>query len=540
MNPWWHKKLAAVGLALTSSLIGVAALAIGSRAQSPQKAPRQNSQITTTSSQPIEIAGFSSSQAATEAQLEQKLLAIPDAARAESDLRHLTSAPHVAGTEGSHRVAEWLRDQYRSYGFDAEIATYNVWLPAPREIKLELVKPKHENIDSPEPPVPGDLDTWNKHTAPAYNAYSPSGDVTAPVVYVNYGMADDYRELARLGINVEGKIVIARYGRGYRGIKAVLAEQHHAAGLILFSDPQDDGFAAGDIFPDGPWRPLGGIQRGSILYTQIYPGDPLTPGTPSVAGAKRISATDAASLPRIPTIPISAQDASTILKDLDGRHVPRNWQGSLPFTYHIGAGRVRVHMKIAMDYRQRPLYDVIATLHGSVDDQWVLIGNHHDAWVYGAADPNSGTASLLEAARAIGELVRSGWHPRRTIVICNWDGEEPGLLGSTEWVEQHRTELQSKAVAYINTDVGVSGPNFTASASPSLSNLIRAVARQVRDPDTGEMVYDAWTEHSASGRTELSGIARQIPGAHAPGEAPVGALGSGSDYSPFFDFAGIP
>ena len=541
MNPSWRKEVAAVSLAIASSIVGTLGLAMVSRAQSAQMpASSPNAQVITAANPPIEIAGFSSSRAATEAQLEQKFLSIPDAARAESDLRHLTSAPHVAGTEASHRVAEWLRDQYRSYGFDAEIVTYSVWLPAPREIKLELVKPKRENIDSPEPSVPGDLDSWNKHATPAYNAYSPSGDITAAVVYVNYGMADDYRELARLGISVEGKIAIARYGRGYRGIKAVLAEQHHAAGLILYSDPQDDGFAAGDTFPDGPWRPLGGIQRGSILYTQIYPGDPLTPATASLPGVKRISPTDAASVPRIPTLPISAQDASTILKDLDGRHVPRNWQGSLPFTYHIGAGRVRVHMKITMDYRQRPLYDVIATLHGSLDDQWVIVGNHHDAWVYGAADPNSGTASLLETARALGELVHSGWHPRRTIMICNWDGEEPGLLGSTEWVEQHREELQSKAVAYVNTDVGVSGANFTASASPSLSNLIRAAARRVPDPNTGESVYDAWAQHSASGRTELSGIARQTPGARTPGEAPVGALGSGSDYSPFFDFAGIP
>lgn len=540
MNPWWRAKLAADALALACVLIGIIPFARALRAQSTQAAPNPPNPPAAAANQSIEIAGFSSAGAAAEAQLERRFAAMPEAARAESDLRHLTSVPHVAGTEASHRVAEWLRDQYRSYGFDAQIATYNVWLPSPREIKIEMVKPKRQNLDSPEPPIPGDLDTWTKHVTPAYNAYSPSGDVTAPVAYVNYGMTEDYRELARLGVSVDGKIVIARYGRGYRGVKAVLAEQHHAAGLILYSDPQDDGFAAGDTFPEGPWRPLGGIQRGSILYTQIYPGDPLTPGVASLPGAKRIPAADAASLPRIPTLPVSAQDASLILKDLDGRHVPRNWQGALPFTYHLGAGRVRVHMKIAMDYRLRPLYDVIATLHGSLDDQWVVVGNHHDAWVYGAADPNSGTASLLEMARSLGELVRSGWRPRRTIVICNWDGEEPGLLGSTEWVEQHRAELQSKAIAYINTDVGVSGPNFTASATPSLSDLIRAVARQVPDPNTGQSVYDAWVEHSASGRTELSGVARQVPRARANGEAPIGTLGSGSDYSPFFDFAGIP
>jgi N-acetylated-alpha-linked acidic dipeptidase len=535
MNPWWGKRLATYSSFLLCLLLGASVPSLLGRAQQAQAAQPSNA-----IDQSAQITGFDAARAAAEARLERKFIAIPDAARAESNLRHLTATPHLAGTGASHRVAEWLRDQYRSYGFDAEIVTYSVWLSMPREIKLELLKPKRENLALPEPGSPGDLDTWNKHATPAYNAYSPSGDVTAPVVYVNYGMAEDYRELARLGISVEGKIVIARYGRSYRGIKAALAQEHHASGLILYSDPQDDGYAAGDTFPEGPWRPLGGIQRGSILYTQIYPGDPLTPGIASIAGAKRILPADAASLPRVPTLPISAQDASAILKNLDGRHVPRNWQGALPFTYHIGSGHVRVHMKLVMDYRQRPIYDVIAKLRGTLDDQWVILGNHHDAWVYGAADPNSGTASLLETARALGELARSGWRPRRTIVICNWDGEEPGLLGSTEWVEQHLAELQSKAVAYVNTDVGVSGPNFTVSGSPSLDNLIRAVARQVPDPNTGETVYDAWSEHAASGRTELSGVARQTPAARAPGEAPVGTLGSGSDYSPFLDFAGVP
>jgi N-acetylated-alpha-linked acidic dipeptidase len=527
MNPLCRKPLAALSLAVPCLLFGTLLSALSGRAQYPAENSAQ-------------ISGFVPSRADAEELLEDKFLAIPNAARAESNLRHLTSAPHLAGTEASHRVAEWLRDQYRSFGFDAEVATYSVWLSMPHEIKLELIRPRHEALATPEPPIPADPDTYDKRAAPGYNTYSPSGDVTAPVVYVNYGMPDDYQELARLGISVEGDIVLARYGRGYRGIKAKLAEEHHASGLILYSDPQDDGYAAGDAFPKGPWRPMGGIQRGSILYTQIYPGDPLTPGVASTPGATRISPADAANLPHIPTMPISARDASVILKDLAGRHVPHSWQGALPFTYHIGAGRVRAHMKIVMDYRQRPIYDVIAKLHGSLDDQWVILGNHHDAWVYGAADPNSGTASLLETARALGELVHSGWKPRRTIVICNWGGEEPGLLGSTEWVEQHRAELQSKAVAYINTDVGVSGPDFSASASPSLDDLIRAATRRVPDPNSGSTVYDAWTLHSAGGRAELSGIARQSPGARTPGEAPVGALGSGSDYSAFLDFAGIP
>jgi len=536
MNPWWSKNRALTSLAVPCTLLAACLFALSGHAQEAQPSAPVNA----IPAESARIAGFAPARAAAEEQLEQKFLAIPTAARAESNLRHLTSAPHLAGTEASHRVAEWLRDRYRSFGFDADIVSYSVWLPMPREIRLEMIKPKREKLANPEPPVPGDSTSYDPRATPGYNTYSPSGDLTASVVYVNYGMVQDYQQLQRMGVSVEGRIVLARYGRCYRGIKAKLAEEHHAAGLILYSDPQDDGYAAGDTFPNGPWRPMGGIQRGSILYTQIYPGDPLTPGLASVPGAKRIAPADAASLPHIPTMPISAADASVILRAMNGRHVPQDWQGALPFTYHIGGGRVRLHMKLVMDYRERPIYDVIAKLHGSLDDQWVILGNHHDAWVYGAADPNSGTASLLETARALGELVRSGWTPRRTIVICNWGAEEPGLIGSTEWVEQHRAELQSKAIVYINTDVGVSGPNFAASASPSLNDLIRAATRQVPDPNTGETVYDAWSEHSAGGRVELSGVAPENPGERSAGDTAVGALGSGSDYSAFFDFAGVP
>jgi N-acetylated-alpha-linked acidic dipeptidase len=489
---------------------------------------------------PASIPGFAPARVAAERQLEQDFRSIPDAAHAESDLRHLTSAPHMAGTEASHRVAEWLRDQYRSFGFDAEIVSYSVWLSQPREVELELMKPAHRILASPEPPIDGDKASFDTRAVAAFNAYSPSGEVTAPVVYVNYGMPEDYRELARLGVSVEGKIAIARYGKGYRGIKAKLAEEHKAAGLILYSDPQDDGYAAGDTYPRGPWRPMSGIQRGSIVYTQIYPGDPLTPGVASTPDAKRLAPADAPALPRIPTMPISARDAGVILSRLGGRHVPHGWQGALPFTYHVGPGKAQVHMKLVMDYAQRPLYNVIAKLHGTLDDEWVVLGNHHDAWVFGAADPGSGTAAMLETGRALGELVRSGWKPRRTIVICAWDGEEPGLLGSTAWVEQNRAELQAKAVAYINTDVGVSGPNFTASATPSLKELVRDATRDVADPNTGLRVYDAWREHTISTREELSGTARRAPRAEISGNAPVGALGAGSDFCPFFDYAGIP
>ncbi len=486
------------------------------------------------------ITGFAPARVPAERQLEEKLRGIADAAHAESDLRHLTSEPHMAGTDASRRVAEWLRDQYRSFGFDAEIVTYSAWLPQPREVTLELTKPENKKLASPEQPIDVDRDTFDKRVGPAFNLYSPSGEVTAPVVYVNYGTQEDYRVLASSGVHVEGKIVLARYGKGYRGIKAKLADEHKALALILFSDPKDDGNAAGETYPNGPWRPMSGIQRGSIVYTQVYPGDPLTPGVAATPAAKRLAPADAASLPRIPTMPINAQDASVILANLGGQAVPPDWQGGLPITYHFGPGGAEVHMKLVMDYQQRPIYDVIAKLHGTSDDEWVVLGNHHDAWVFGAADPGSGTSAMLETGRALGELVRSGWKPRRTIVICAWDGEEPGLIGSTEWVEANRAELQAKAVVYINTDVGVSGPNFGASATPSLKALVRDVAREVEDPRTGRTVYDAWREHAAMAKGEMPGTGRQEPAADASGEAPLNALGSGSDYSAFFDHAGIP
>jgi N-acetylated-alpha-linked acidic dipeptidase len=486
------------------------------------------------------ISGFVPARVAAERQLEEKLRAIPDAAHAEADLRHLTSEPHMAGTEASHRVAEWLRDQYRSFGLDAEIVTYSAWLPQPREVTLELTKPENKKLASPEQPIDVDKDTFDKRVGTAFNVYSPSGEVTAPVVYVNYGTQEDYRTLASSGVHVEGKIVLARYGRNYRGIKAKLANEHKALALIIYSDPKDDGNVAGETYPNGPWRPMSGIQRGSIIYTQLYPGDPLTPGVAATPAAKRLAPADAASLPRIPTMPINAQDASAILGNLGGETVPADWQGGLPFTYHFGPGSAEVHLKLVMDYQQRPIYDVIAKLHGTADDQWVVLGNHHDAWVYGAADPGSGTTGMLETGRALGELARSGWKPRRTIVICEWDGEEPGLIGSTEWVEANRAELQAKAVAYINTDVGANGPNFGASATPSLKQLVRDAAREVEDPRTGQSVYEAWREHAAMAKGEVAGVARQEPVADSSGEVPLNSLGSGSDYSAFFDHAGIP
>ncbi|HUO34647.1 MAG TPA: M28 family metallopeptidase [Candidatus Acidoferrum sp.] len=493
------------------------------------------------------IAGFSPADTAVEQSLESKLLAIPDAQNAEANLRHLTSQPHLAGTEASHQVAEWLLGQYRSFGFDAHIVEYSVWLAFPKEISLEMIAPEKKTLATPEAPVPQDPQTSDKRAVRAYNTYSASGDVTAPIVYVNYGLPADYRELEKLGISVEGKIALARYGGAYRGIKAKVAEEHHAAALILYSDPADDGYQAGDTFPNGPWRPMSGIQRGSVAYMQIYPGDPLTPGiaaTPDLDPSKRLSPANAPSLPRIPVMPINAQDAAVLLSNLSGPHVPRAWQGGLPFTYHVGPGKSEAHMKVEMDYAQRPIYDVLAILHGQDDNQWVILGNHHDAWVFGAVDPSSGTASMLEAGRALGQLVRDGWKPKRTIVIAQWDGEEPGLLGSTEWVEGHMAELQAKAVAYINTDVGVAGPNFTPTSTASLDDFIRSVTREVSDPQSGLSVYDAWKARVASDRQSTTqrpaGNARPENLGADRSETPIAGLGAGSDYVAFFDHAGIP
>lgn len=481
-----------------------------------------------------EISGFVASRVTAEIELEQNFEKIPGPTQAESDLRHLTSQPHVAGTEGSHRTAEWLRDQFRSYGFDTEVVTYNAYLPLPRAVQLEMTAPEKISLATPEPPLDQDNNPDDSQLFPAVNDYSPSGDVTAPVIYVNYGAPDDYRMLDALGISVKGKLVLARYGRDYRGVKTKLAEDQGAVGIILYSDPADDGFTSGAAFPEGPWRPLEGVQRGSILYTQIRPGDPLVTDSPE---GKRLTPTEAPSLPHIPAIPISAKDAGVIFSHLGRERVPQGWQGGLPLAYHVGPGDAKMHLKVSMAYAQRPIFDVIAKLHGTSDDEWVVLGNHHDAWVYGAADPGSGTTGILEMARSLGELARSGWTPRRTIVICEWDAEEPGLIGSTDWVEANRAELQAKAVAYINTDVGVTGPNFSGAAVPSLKQFLRDATKDVPDPQSGKSVYSAWTERAGLASDQLfvssTGSSRQRRPA-------ISALGAGSDFSPFLDYAGIP
>lgn len=482
-------------------------------------------------SQEAPIRGFASARVAPQRALEQKLQRLPTAEAAERHLRFLTAEPHMVGTDGSRRVAEYVRDQLRAYGFEAGLVRYTAWLPHPRELKLELVAPERKSLATQEDPIAEDKDTSNPRIVPGFNAYSPSGEAAAQVVHANYGQPEDFRRLAEMGVSVEGRIVLARYGRNFRGVKARVAEEYKAAGLLIYSDPADDGYVAGDAYPRGPWRPMGGIQRGSILYTFQYPGDPLTPEAAATESAKRLDPAKAKSLPRILTMPISARDAQEILKHLNGPRI-REWQGGLPLTYHVGPGNARVRMKVAMDYQQRPLYNVVARLRGQNDNEWVVMGNHHDAWVFGAVDPSSGTAVMLETARALGELVRAGWKPRRTILLCAWDGEETGLLGSTEWVEENIEELRRKAVAYFNLDSAVSGPNFGASATPSLREFVRNVTREVPGTREGMSIYDAWRDRIRRAQQESRERPRR--------EVPLGNLGAGSDFTPFYHFGGIP
>jgi N-acetylated-alpha-linked acidic dipeptidase len=478
------------------------------------------------------IRGFAPERVAAQRALEEKLQRVPDATSAQRHLRLLTAEPHMAGTEGSRRVADYILARLREYGFQAELARYRVWLPLPVEVSLQLVEPAEMELARAETPFEWDTTSYDAGAVMAFNGYSPSGDVTAPVVYANYGLPEDYAELERLGVDVGGKIVLVRYGRSFRGVKSKVAEERGAAGVIIYSDPADDGYAMGDPYPRGPWRPMSGIQRGSVLYIFQYPGDPLTPGVASTDDARRIPAEEVTNITTLPTMPIAPRDAEEILRRMGGPQVPRAWQGGLPLTYHTGPGQAVVRMRLVMDYRQRDIWNVIGRMEGERPDEWVVLGNHHDAWVFGAVDPSSGTTALLEAARALGSLAREGWRPRRSVVFGFWDAEEYGLLGSTEWVEEHRTKLQQKALAYLNVDSAVSGPNFRASGTPSLHEFLREAARAVLDPRTGRSVYEVW--HQWQQRDDSR------PANERNGPARLGVLGSGSDYTAFYHHSGVP
>jgi N-acetylated-alpha-linked acidic dipeptidase len=463
------------------------------------------------------------------------LRTLPQSANIKSYAQRLSARPHHVGSPYDKDNAEWILAKFREWGWDAAIERFDVLFPTPKERRLELVEPSKFTAALEEPAVAGDpTSAQRSEQLPSYNAYSIDGDVTAPLVYVNYGRPEDYEQLERLGVSVRGAIAIARYGQSWRGIKPKVAAEHGAVGCLIYSDPKDDGYSIGPVFPDGPMRPSDGVQRGSVMDMPVYPGDPLTPGVGATPGARRLALSEAATLTKIPVLPISYADARPLLSAITGPIAPDAWRGSLPITYRLGPGPAKAHLKVSFNWETKPLYNVIARLPGAAfPDQWIVRGNHHDAWVNGAVDPVSGMAVLLEEARALGELRRQGWMPARTIVYAAWDGEEPGLLGSTEWVEAHADDLRQHAVVYINSDGNGRG-FLSASGSHSLERFVNGVARDVLDPDTGLSV---WKRRQA--RTIARGSADDRKDARERADLRIGALGSGSDYSPFLQHAGI-
>ncbi len=492
------------------------------------------------------ISGFRD--AAAEQEIEKKFMAVPDPRLAEAHLRTLTRAPHIAGSPEDKATAEYVAEKFREAGLDTTIVEYKVWFNYPSQIHVDMTAPAGVEMHGPHPEhVDDDPFQDDPRIKPAFNGMSPSGDAEADVVYANYGSPEDFDKLNQMNVDVRGKIVMVRYGQNFRGVKAFVAQERGAAGVIMYSDPKDDGYYRGDAYPKGPWRPASGVQRGSIGYMFQFPGDPTTPGiasTPSLPDSKRISPSDSAQLPKIPVTPLSYADASPILEHLGGPPSPREWQGALPFTYHVGPGPAKVKMHLEQDYQFRTIWDVIGKVPGaSSPNEWVVAGNHRDAWVYGAVDPNSGTASMLETVHGIGELLKSGWKPKRTIVLASWDAEEEGLIGSTEWGEDHAQDL-ANAAAYFNMDVAVSGKRFGASAVPSLKEFIREITKAVPSPQGGT-VYDAWKKanqpkEGSSHAQESSGSASRMPVSGIHSDAPVGDLGSGSDYTVFLQHLGVP
>jgi N-acetylated-alpha-linked acidic dipeptidase len=483
----------------------------------------------------VSLRGYTPEHSAAEVQWEQKFRQMPDTARLRENMRRLSARPHHVGSPYDKDNAEWLLAQLKSYGLDASIEVFDTLFPTPKSRKLELLGPVKFEAKLEEPVLKVDATSdQKKEQLPTYNAYSKDGDVTAPVVYVNYGAPADYEQLAAMGVSVKGAIVLARYGQTWRGIKPKLAAEHGAVGCLIFSDPKDDGYNRGETYPDGPMRPANGAQRGSVMDMPVYPGDPQTPGIGAVPGAKLIPLDQVQTITKIPVMPISYEDAKPFLLALGGAVVPEAWRGGLPITYKTGPSVVKAHLALSFNWDRKPLYNVIAKIPGSTyPDQWVIRGNHHDAWVNGAGDPVSGASPELEEARGLGELLKQGWHPQRTIIYCFWDGEEPALLGSTEWVESHADELSKHAVAYFNSDGNGRG-YFRAEGSHSLENFINSVTKDIQDPETGMTVWK---------RERLVDISRATPDVRAELRARpdlrIGALGSGSDYTAFIDHLGI-
>ncbi|MGA3070455.1 MAG: M28 family metallopeptidase [Terracidiphilus sp.] len=505
----------------------------------PAALPAQSAGAAAPQAAPPTVFGYGDFTA--ESRIEGTFLAVPDAQLAGRHLKILTAEPHLAATPEDRKTAEYVAQKFRDAGLDTEIVSYRVLLDQPKVVRVEAFDAAgHLLMTGPtREHVPGDPYQDDPRVVMPFNGSSGSGDVTGEAVYANYGRLEDFEQLAAQHIDLHGKIVICRYGANFRGVKVYLAEQRGAAGVLIYSDPQDDGYFKGDAYPNGPWRPDTGVQRGSVGFIFKYPGDPETPGVAStldLPDSARVSPDG--NQPRIISIPLSYHDAAPILQALKGPGVPKGWQGALPFRYHLGgvAGQlaVKVHLVSRQDYQRRIIWDVIGKIPGSeYPAEWVITGNHRDAWVYGAVDPSSGTAAMLESVHGIGALLKQGWRPRRTLVFASWDAEEEGLIGSTEWVEEHAKTLE-RAVAYFNTDVAVSGPDFTASAVPSLKQFVREVARSVPSP-AGGAVYDQW-KNSRSEENEH----RASNAPPAAEEVHIGDLGSGSDFTPFFQHAGVP
>jgi N-acetylated-alpha-linked acidic dipeptidase len=481
--------------------------------------------------------GFTPASAQQQKTLEDKFDANLSANNLDIWMKRLAARPHHLGSPYGKENAEYIRDLFKSWGFDASLETYRVLFPTPRIRQLELVGPSRFKAKLTEPPLKEDATSGQiKEQLPTYNAYSGDGDVTAELVFVNYGVPDDYEALERMGIDVKGKIVIAKYGGSWRGIKPKVAHEHGAIGCLIYSDPNGDGYFQGEVYPKGPFRNEHGVQRGSVMDMPIYPGDPLTPGVGATSEATRLQQDDAATILKIPVLPISYADAQPLLAALGGQVAPPAWRGSLPITYHVGPGPARVRLNLQFDWKLVDCHNVIAKWQGSTHpDEWVIRGNHHDAWVNGANDPISGMVALMEEARAISELTKTGWKPKRTLVFCAWDGEEQGLIGSTEWVEHHAAELKQKAVAYINSDGNGRGFLY-AGGSHTLETMMDEISRVVTDPQTGVSVLERNTAQRATTATTTAARKKILD----KKTLTLFALGSGSDYSPFFQHLGIP
>ncbi len=505
---------------------GVAAVSLAAVLVTAQNAPS-----------PPRLRGFSAAASAAELVREREFQAMPDAKLAEADFDVMTAEPHHTGSPYEIKLADYVADRFKTFGFDVSRDEYGVLLPWPGERRLDIVGPDEVRLQVEEEKIRGDQWADMPGILPAYNAYSPAGDVTGEIVYVNFGIPSDYETLEKLGIDVKGKIVLARYGGSWRGIKPKVAAEHGAIACLIYSDPHEDGYFQGDVYPDGPFRGWGMIQRGSVMDMPRYPGDPSTPGRPSKPGVERLPMDQIKTLSPIPVQPLSYRDGVELLKRLKGPVAPEAWRGALPITYHVGPGPARVHVKLQMEYAQRRLINVVARIAGrELPDEWVIVGSHRDAWTFGASDSVSGHVSMMSVARGFAEMMKGGWRPRRTLVFVSWDGEEQGLLGSTEWVEDYANDLRAKTAVYVNRDAGAGGLNFSSSGVHSLTPFVHELAQSIRPAGESRTLYDGWLAKAREQAPKQEGQPPPIETIKTP---PVGALGSGSDYTAFLDHVGI-